>query len=314
MPAAVPTTTLGVVNRDDDPLAVGREQLPLAAPAAGEALVAVEAFSVNRGELALLAARPAGWRPGQDVAGRVLVAAADGSGPPAGTRVAGLVEGAGWAEHVAVPTDRLAPLPEAVTAVAAATLGIAGLTALRMLRLGGNLLGRPVLITGASSSVARFAIQLAVLQGAHVTALARRDHAALLALGAEAAVERLEPTTGPFPFTLEAVGGTTLAQAIAASAPGATIVVYGTSSAEPTPISIYEFLGGHEDVRLQTYFSYAQPEPPAADLRILVSLLEQSRLRAPVAAVWPWEQLDDALAAMKTGDGPAGKHVLTIAS
>lgn len=62
------------------------------APAADETLVAVEAFSVIRGELSLLRDRPRGWRPGQDVAGRVLVAAADGTSPPAGAPVAAMVD------------------------------------------------------------------------------------------------------------------------------------------------------------------------------------------------------------------------------
>jgi NADPH:quinone reductase-like Zn-dependent oxidoreductase len=90
------------------------------------------------------------------------------------------------------------------------------------------------------------------------------------------------------------------------------VVVYGASSGEPTPVSIYDFIGGHEDVRLETYFSYAQAEPPAADLAVLLRLLADGRLRAPIAAVRPWEELGDALAAMQARDGPAGKHVVTI--
>src|SRR5437899_859551 len=81
-------------------------------PAPNQAVVAVKAVSVNRGELRALAAAEDGWRPGWDVAGEVMVAAADGSGPGAGTRVAGLVRSAGWAEQVAVRSDYLAPLPE----------------------------------------------------------------------------------------------------------------------------------------------------------------------------------------------------------
>jgi NADPH:quinone reductase len=56
-------------------------------PGNGEALIAVRAFSINRGELDLLRTRTDGWRPGQDVAGVVVEPAADGSGPAAGTRV-----------------------------------------------------------------------------------------------------------------------------------------------------------------------------------------------------------------------------------
>src|SRR4249920_320553 len=84
-------------------------------PAPDEALVEVHAFSLNRGELALLAGRPEGWRPGQDVAGVVVQAAADGSGPGKGTRVVALVDGAGWAQRVAAPTARMAVLSDNVS-------------------------------------------------------------------------------------------------------------------------------------------------------------------------------------------------------
>ncbi|RUW18437.1 oxidoreductase, partial [Mesorhizobium sp. M1E.F.Ca.ET.041.01.1.1] len=100
-------------------------------PLANEALVSAQATSLNRGELRLLAIRPNGFIPGQDVVGIVEQAAADGSGPAVGTRVAALVDQAGWAERVAVPTDRLAVLPDEVSFASAATLPVAGTTALR---------------------------------------------------------------------------------------------------------------------------------------------------------------------------------------
>src|SRR6266567_7671839 len=117
---------------------------------AGQAIVDVRAISINRGELRLLAARPEGWRPGQDIAGVVAQTAADGSGPPVGTRVVALVDQAGWAERVAVPSSRIGVLPDEVAFAQAAALPVAGLTALRTLRLGGFLLGRNVLVTGAT--------------------------------------------------------------------------------------------------------------------------------------------------------------------
>src|ERR1051326_9118183 len=91
-------TMFTVINAPDGAERIGFSQVEAPVAAANQVLVDVRAFSVNRGELALLQARPAGWRPGQDIAGTVAAAAADGSGPAVGTRVVGRVEGGGWAE------------------------------------------------------------------------------------------------------------------------------------------------------------------------------------------------------------------------
>jgi len=83
--------------------------------------------------------------------------------PAVGTRIVALVEQAGWAELAAVPAGRLAPLPAEVATEQAAALPLAGLTALRTLRLAGDLLGRRVLVTGANGGVGRIQIQLAAV-------------------------------------------------------------------------------------------------------------------------------------------------------
>lgn len=80
-------------------------------PAAGEAVIAVEAFSVNRGETFLLEDPPAGWRPGKDIAGRVIRAAA------AGTRVVAHPPSHGWAERAAVRASALVELPDVIDAI-----------------------------------------------------------------------------------------------------------------------------------------------------------------------------------------------------
>jgi NADPH:quinone reductase len=95
-------------------------------------------FSLNRGELALLAMRPEGWRPSQDIAGVVVQAAADGSGPQAGTHVVALVDGGGWAQRVAAPTARMAALPDNVSFASSASLPVAGLTALHERKVNGK--------------------------------------------------------------------------------------------------------------------------------------------------------------------------------
>lgn len=279
-------------------------------PGSDQALVAVRAFSVNRGELALLSARTDGWRPGQDIAGVVVEQAADGTGPAPGTRVAALVEQAGWAELAAVPVSRLAALPAGVSVEAAAALPLAGVTALRTLRLGGDLLGRRVLVTGASGGVGRMQVQLAVAAGAEVTAVARPAHTQeLRSLGAAAAAADPAAADGLFHLVADWAGGASLAAAVAKVMPGGTVVL-ASGSTEKTPLSIYDFFG-HENARIVSYLSYAQPEPPGADLTTLVKLAAAGRLDPGVKLTLPWIRLNDALTAL--GERRVcGKAVLVV--
>lgn len=60
-------------------------------PASNEALVRVAAVSLNRGEIRRSLTAQPGWQPGWDLAGVIETSAADGSSPPAGTRVVGFV-------------------------------------------------------------------------------------------------------------------------------------------------------------------------------------------------------------------------------
>ena len=279
-------------------------------PRSGEALVAVRAFSINRGELDLLRTRTSGWRPGQDVAGVVVAQAPDGSGPAAGTRVVALVEQAGWAELAAVPASRLAPLPAEVGTERAAALPLAGLTALRTLRLAGDLLGRRVLITGANGGVGRIQIQLAAAAGAEVTAVAGPQHEKeLLALGASSVVADPAAAGGRYDLVADWVGGASLAAGLAKVTPRGTVVL-GSSNTEKTPISIYDFFG-HEGARLVSYLSYAHPEPPGPDLITLANLAAVGRLDPAVGLTLPWTQLRDALTALAERR-ISGKAVLTV--
>src|SRR5258706_10288139 len=111
-------------------------------PLPNQAIVKVHAVSVNRGEVRYSMSAPAGRRPGWDLAGVVEKAATDGSGPKEGARVVGLASLGSWAQRVAVPTNALAELPENVSFEVAATLPVAGLTALHSLYKGGFLVNK----------------------------------------------------------------------------------------------------------------------------------------------------------------------------
>ena len=195
-------------------------------PAPNEALVRLAALSLNRGEVRRIGMAAAGWRPGWDVAGTVEQAAADGSGPKAGTRVVGLLPVAAWAELLAIPTESLAALPDEVSFAQAATLPVAGLTALYVVEQGGSLLDRNVLITGASGGVGQFAVQIAHIAGARITALVHQERHA--AAAKEAGAGRVlvsgdgseAAEFGPYDLIAESVGGATLGNVMAMIAPG----------------------------------------------------------------------------------------------
>lgn len=304
-----------------DPKAPGglrlADDLPEPQPGPGEVIVGVRAFSINAGEVILIDQRPDGWRPGQDVAGMVLRAAADGTGPPAGTRVVAYPEWHGWAERIAVPANWVAALPTGISPEEAATLPVAGLTALRALRTGGAILGRNVLITGATGGVGQFAVQLAVASGARVTAqvgrATRKDDALLL--GAHRAVvslDELPADEGPFHLVLDAVGGPQLIQVIRRLAPGASVVLYGGLGGGTDDFRLRDFYQvGAYNARVIAFISTVPDETKGEDLAILARLVADGRLRPQIGWTADWIRTADALAAMARREF-SGKAVLTI--
>jgi NADPH2:quinone reductase len=283
-----------IVNTPGGPAPVELRDVPEPVPAPNEALVAVRAFSLNRGELRSFVNNEAGWIPGQDISGVVLRAATNGLGPPEGTRVVALTDEFGWAEQVAVATHRMVPIPDNVSFVQAATLPVAGLTALRCVRLGGALVGRRVLVTGAAGGVGSLAIQIAAHSGAHVTAVVGNPEraAGLNALGANDIAHGIESATGRYSLILESGGGRSLSEALKRIEPNGTVVVYGNSAGEPSTISFQDFRAA-QNARIQSffYFTSGPEELFAQDLGLLVSLIANGGLRPLIGIERNWKEI-----------------------
>jgi NADPH:quinone reductase len=280
-------------------------EVPVPEPGPGEVLLKISAFAINRGELSLLPARGDGWRPGQDVAGTVA------SGEDEGKRVAALLDWHGWAEYAVVPGDRIAAVPGGVTDAQAAALPMAGTTALNVVRRGGSILGRRVLITGAAGGVGSYAVRLAALSGAEVTAVARAaEHDRLRAHGATTTATQIGETEGPFELILESVGGATLDGALERIAAGGLLVTYGNSTGEPARLDFADFRA-HPDARVESFFSFSYEDIAGAGLRTLLALVAGGRLDADVGLELPWTRVNEAIDAVRDRQ-VAGKAVLTL--
>lgn len=269
-------------------------------PDRDEVSVRVSAISLNRGETrrALQQAVP-GWRPGWDFAGVVETAATDGSGPSPGTRVVGILPSGAWAERVNCRTHAVAALPDAVGDAAAATLPVAGLTALHALRQGGLLLGRKVLIDGASGGVGHLACQLAVAAGAQVWGHVRREEyrAAVAEWCGERVVLGRELTAakphGPFWLILDSLGGPALGVALGMLQPGGTCVTFGVSDAAHTDFESRDFFttGGVRLYGLTLFHELMSVERAGIGLALLADLIAAKRLRPQIGVEAPWNEI-----------------------
>lgn len=287
------------------------DDLPEPATTPHELVVDVRAFGVNRGELFLLRQRADGWRPGQDVAGVVVRGADDGMGPGEGTRVVGVADGGAWSERVAVPTHHVAALDAGVSLTQAAALPIAGLTALRALRHGGAVLGRSVLVTGATGAVGSLAVQLAAASGARVTGhVSGPDRERTAAdLGATRVIWAFDDSTGPYDVVLDGVGGPVLQEAVHHMAPGGVAVTYGTM-AGPAELGLSDFRPAPL-ARVVGFFHHLPEETKGADLAILAALVADGRLRPQLGVTRDWEHTLEVLGLLRDGQ-VRGKAVLTL--
>ncbi|CAN5586955.1 zinc-binding dehydrogenase [soil metagenome] len=283
-----------------------------------EALIRVSAILLNRGEVRRAETAEPGFRPGWDLSGTVEEDAGDGSGPPAGSRVVGFLASGAWAEFATVPTDSLAVLPEGVSFSQAATLPVAGLTALYALEKGGNLLGRSVLVTGASGGAGHFGVQLARLAGARVVAVVRREeHVKLLrGAGAHEIVVSEDASAagehGPYQIVLESIGGEVLGNVLSMLDTKGTCVTFGVSGSDETTFGVRDlFVKGGASLYGFILFHEVLEKPAYSGLGRLARLVSDGSLRPHIALEESWTEIGD-VARRLMERGYTGKAVLHV--
>lgn len=184
-------------------------------PAPDEVLVKVHFAAVNpkdvivrKGKMWLLSGRKFPMMLGHDVAGEIVALGKKVQGFGVGDAVFGMInswKAGGYAEYVTMKTNEIALKPPQMSFAEAAALPLAAQTSLQALRDIGRVgQGTRVLINGASGGVGTFAVQIAHLLGAHVTAVSSaKNHDLCRTLGANEVVDYRHTTFSQFQGTFD---------------------------------------------------------------------------------------------------------------
>ena len=188
-----------------------------------------------------------------------------------------------------------------MTDAQAATLPTAGLTALRALEVAGLVLGKRVLVTGATGGVGRIAVQLARESGAHVTALVRDAAAARELLRRLGAADVVETLAGDFDLIIDGVGGATFGLAIEHVAARGIVVNIATQSDDETvtfQAARFDRAKGARIYTLNLFDELTCHASGAGDLTRLCTLMAEGRLDGQIELEVSWREPSGALDAL----------------
>jgi NADPH:quinone reductase len=300
--------------------------LPDPAPAAGEALIAVEAIGVGGVDVMIrsgaLAAHgfAAGHVPGGEIAGTVAAVGAGVSASWVGQRVwafTGL--GGGYAERAVAPAGTLVALPAGVPAADAVTLGSSGAAAHFGLRHARFAPGESVLVRGAAGGIGVMAVQLAARGGAGAVAVttssaARGDH--LRALGATHVLDRSgdggEGTPAGYDVIIDVVAGLDLPSFFDRLNPNGRMVAVGAVAGDPPADFGLKLFAGFQ--RSMSFATFSTNTVPGSERRALITELfaaaSRGELTPAVYGVLPLTQAELAHRQMDAGE-VFGRLVLT---
>lgn len=303
------------VPRYGGPEVLRISELPRPTPAPGEVLVRVAWGAVNAADVRLMRADP--WmvrlvfglrRPrfsalGIAFSGTVVVSSVGHL--KAGDRVMADLSASGcgaFADYVAVPSEVLVAVPDGVELDVAATLPLAGTTALQALRdQAGVATGSRVLVTGASGAVGTLAVQLAVAMGAEVWAATSGKHLEMVArLGVRHILNRDDGDVlarrdlpeGGFDAVIDTAGYRSIFDYESHLAPHGTYVHVGGSMRRLAQTATTGAMRSHGNGRTWKTFTASAD---TGDLAAVAAQAAGQLVAPPIGARFPLEEADVAL-------------------
>ncbi|NDJ59964.1 MAG: NAD(P)-dependent alcohol dehydrogenase [Chloroflexi bacterium] len=298
-------------------------------PQDDEVLIKVQAVSLNASDTEFLTgspiyARMAGIRKpsktilGSDIAGRVEAVGSGVSQFQPGDAVLGdlLYSGGGFAAYVCAPATALVRKPDSLTFEQAAALPQAGVIAVQGVRDKRQVQpGDKVLINGAGGGAGTFAVQLAKLHGAEVTAVdSARKLDLLRSLGADHVIdyqqEDFARSGQRYDLILDLVARRSLfACRRVLAADGVYAMVGGTAVALLQAATLGPLIAARGDQKM----GILAVRQNTADLNHVVELVEAGKLTPMIDQCYPLIEVPAALQYLHDGQA-LGKVVITVAA
>lgn len=288
-------------------------------PKDNEVLIKIHAASVNAYDWHFLTAdiflirimagffKPKDKRLGADISGRIESVGKDVKSFQPGDEVFGTVRG-GFAEYTCASEKALALKPSNLSFEQAATVPMAGITALQSLRNEGEIqAGQSVLINGASGGVGTFAVQIAKYFGAEVTAVcSTRNIEQALSLGADYVIdytkEDFTRSGKTYDIILAANGYHSLSAYKRALTPNGIFVMVGGSKRQIFQSMLFGSLMSESKGRkMKGVMTKGSQE----DLVLLKELLESGKIVPVIDKQFPLSETAEALRYLGTGHAKA---------
>ena len=291
------------------------EEIQTPEPSAGEVLVKVFATSLNPVDFKVIAGErqhefpvKLPFTPGNDVSGVIEKIGPEVQDFSAGDAVYGRADptkNGTFAEYIVISANRISRKPISIDHIEAASVPLAGLTAWQCLFMHGKLQSdQKVLIHGGAGSVGAFAVQFAREKGSYVIATAgTNDITFVKQLGANEVIDyknqAFDEMCNGIDLVMDLIGGETQRRSVSVLKIGGILI--STQKIE------FEAEAKNKDIYIAHFSTTSEPE----DLQKIATLIDESKVKCTIKAVFSLEQVQEAVKSNKSKEG-RGKIILQV--